>query len=269
MPASSPPAKQSTLTLGQSVEGRELVIQANFDLYAQPVPNGITLLLGGVHGDEPATSQLLLRFIMEHLAMESVAQPTIIWPTVNPDGTALGTRYNAHGVDINRNCEFRWRTQADGDEPPGDAPWSEPESRALRDLVLHFRPTKIVTLHWALAEFDADGPQSLPLLDAMWDALRDGRAPYRRHHSIVPAADALPGSFGGWCGFGLKYPDGTAPAIVTIELPWDPAIPRGDSLPEDHLAACHQRWKADSSGYLAAVRPSIFQALLAACAHQQ
>lgn len=266
MPAGSQPTKQSIFTLGQSAEGRDLVGQANFDMHAQSAPTGITLLLGGVHGDEPATSQLLLRFKMEYLATRKVTQPTIIWPTVNPDGAARSTRYNARGVDLNRNCEFKWREQAEGDEPPGAAPWSEPESRALRNLVLLWRPTKIVTLHWALAEFDADGPQSLPLLDAMWDALGDGRTPYRRRYSAESPADALPGSFGGWCGFGLKYPDGTAPQIVTVELPWDPAIPRGETLPDGHLAACHRRWKADSSGYLAAVRPAVFRALVAACA---
>lgn len=269
MPVGPQTTKQSTFTLGQSAEGRDLVVQANFDLHTQPAPSGITLCLGGVHGDEPATTQLLLRFKMEYLATRKVSQPTIIWPTVNPDGTARSTRYNARGVDLNRNCEHGWRAAAEGDEPPGDAPWSEPESRALRNLILLWRPAKIVTLHWALAEFDADGPQSLPLLDAMWDALSpEERRPYRRRHATQPAPDALPGSLGGWCGYALKYPDGTAPAIVTLELPWNPAVPRGETLPDDHLAACHLRWKTDSSGYLAAVRPPVFKALCAACAHK-
>lgn len=269
MPAGFQPTKQTTFTLGQSVEGRDLIVQANFDLHTQPAPEGITLLLGGVHGDEPATAQLLLRFKMEYLATRRIGQPTIVWPTLNPDGAARGTRYNARGVDPNRNCEFQWRAQAEGDEPPGDAPWSEPESRALRNLILLWRPTKIVTLHWALAEFDADGPQSLGLLDAMWVAMSEAeRLPYRRRHSAAPSSDGLPGSLGGWCGFGMKYPDGSAPAIVTLELPWDPSAPRGETLPDDHLAVCHQRWRADSSGYLAAVRPGVFKALLAACAHE-
>lgn len=267
MPARSQLSKHSTFTLGQSSEGRDLIVQANFDLHTQPAPDGITLLLGGVHGDEPATTQLLLRFKMEYLATRKVTRPTIIWPTVNPDGTARSTRYNARGVDLNRNCEYGWRAATEGDEPPGDAPWSEPESRALRNLILLWRPTKIVTLHWALAEFDADGPQSLALLEAMWDALTpDERRAYRRRHTLEAAPDALPGSLGGWCGYGLKYPDGSSPAIVTLELPWNPAIPRTEPLPDDHLAVCQLRWKTDSSGYLAAVRPAVFKALCAACA---
>jgi murein peptide amidase A len=266
MPNHQQSAKQTTFTLGQSAEGRDLIVQANFDLHEQPAPAGITLLLGGTHGDEPATTQLLLRFKMEYLATRKVTAPTIIWPTVNPDGMAKSTRYNARGVDLNRNNEYGWRAAQEGEEPSGDAPWSEPESRALRNLILLWRPVKIVTLHWALAEFDADGPQSLPLLDAMWNALSDAdRLPYRRRHSPVPTAEALPGSLGGWCGFGLKYPAGNAPAIVTLELPFDPAVPRGEELPSGHLDRCKARWRADSSGYLAGVRPAVFKALCAAC----
>ena len=260
--------KNVTMRIGRSLAARELLVHANFPLADDP-PAGSTLLLGGVHGDEPATVELLELFKKEHLASGNLLRPTIVWPLVNPDGAEQGTRFNARGVDLNRNCEFLWRPQVEGDEPPGDAPWSEPESRALRDFILRFRPAKIVTLHWALAEFDADGPQSLALLDAIWRALSVGeRCPYRRRHSAAPASDALPGSLGGWCGYGLRYPDGTAPAIVTLELPWDPCAPRGDSLPDGHLAACHQRWREDSAGYLSAVKPGVFTALLAACAHK-
>lgn len=260
---------QTGFTIGSSVEGRDLVVHANFDLTSQPPPARVTLLLGGVHGDEPATTELLARFQTGFLSPGRVAHPLILWAEVNPDGALRGTRYNARGVDLNRNCDFRWRVQTGDDEPSGDAPWSEPESRALRDLILNLRPAKIVTLHWALAEFDADGPQSRPLLESMWAALDENdRLPYRRRHSHQPAEDALHGSLGGWCGFGLRYPDGTAPAIVTLELPWDPAVPRGESLTDDHLAECQARWRLDSEGYMKAVTPAVFKALAAACAHE-
>ena len=260
---------QSVSTIGLSLEGRDLVVHANFDFNAQPPASGVTLLLGGVHGDEPATTELLARFRTEFLSAGTVSRPVILWAEVNPDGAARGTRYNARGVDLNRNCNFRWRVQTGDDEPSGEAPWSEPESRALRDSILHFRPSKIVTLHWALAEFDADGPQSRSLLESMWAALDESdRLPYRLRHSHQPAEDALHGSLGGWCGFGLTYPDGSAPAIVTLELPWNPAVPRGESLTDDHLAECQARWRADSEGYMEAVTPAVFKALAAACAHE-
>ena len=60
--------------------------------------------------------------------------PIILLPLANPDGYQRGTRYNARGVDLNRNCGFNWR--ADCEEPPGPGPWSEPENVALRDFIL-------------------------------------------------------------------------------------------------------------------------------------
>lgn len=150
----------------------------------------------------------------------------IVLPLANPDGGTRGTRYNARGVDLNRNCDCHWR--AASEEPSGAAPWSEPESRALRDFILAWLPAKIVSLHWALAELDADGPQSTGLAEAMWAGLDEmARRPYRLRVSelgrgqrrLAQTYVACPGSFGQWCGYGLTYPDGTAPAMVTLELP--------------------------------------------------
>lgn len=227
-----------------------------------PSPRQVTLILGGTHGDEPATDALVTEFceFLPSLAVQGL--PVIAWPLVNPDGRARGTRYNAVGVDLNRNTDALW--SADSEERPGPFAWSEPESRALRDLILHWRPAKIVTLHWALAELDADGIQSRGLLDAMWDALSDSeRQPYRCGLSKRPS---LPGSFGSWIGHSVRYPGGTAPAIVTLELPAEPESPRQEELAADHLATVHARWRNDANGYLAAVRPGVMKMLLAACA---
>lgn len=251
-----------TLHLGESVESRALLATANFDPQVATPPAGLTLLIGGTHGDEPATHELLVRFEREYLS--DLADPVMVWPLVNPDGLVRHTRYNARGVDLNRNAEFRW--QPNCEEPPGPEPWSEPESRTLRDLIRHWRPAKIVTLHWALAELDADGPQSAPLLAALWDALTpEERQCYRQRLTPDPAPDSLTGSLGGWCGYGLRYPDGTAPAIVTLELPAEPETPRPDELPADHLRTVHTRWRDDAAGYLRAVEPAVTRMLLAGC----
>src|SRR4051812_29423782 len=92
---------------GHSVEGREIVVRTNFDPAASPNGN-LTLLIGGQHGDEPATVELLERF-------ETSLQPVAILSRANPDGIIAGTRYNARGVDPNRNCEFNW--SAESEEP--------------------------------------------------------------------------------------------------------------------------------------------------------
>ena len=145
----------------------------------------------------------------------------------NPDGFEANSRYNARGVDLNRNCSAQWR--AESVEPSGPRPWSEPESRALRDFILAYAPAKIVSLHWALAEIDADGPQSTGLARRMWHAMApEERAPYRirvaEQDGDLQALQNLdgfcPGSFGQWCGYELRFSGGLRPAMVTLELPY-------------------------------------------------
>ena len=260
-------------SIGSSVEGLGIPACANFDLTAEPVRENTTLIIGGTHGDEPATVLLLESFLQSPAWAALHACPVIVLPLINPDGYKRGTRYNARGVDLNRNCAFNWN--AASEEPPGTAPWSEPESRALRDFMLARRPAKIVSLHWALAELDADGPQSTALAQAMWAALDEtARRPYRlrvtelgRGQRRLQRRYAIcPGSLGQWCGYGLTYPDGSAPAMITLELPYDPhAAGRPDDLPEEHLPELRTLWQRDSAAYLRAVEPGVHAMLTAAC----
>ena len=260
-------------SIGPSFEGLGIPACANFDLAAGSAPENTTLLIGGTHGDEPATVLLLESFLQSPAWAALHACPVIVLPLANPDGYKRGTRYNARGVDLNRNCGCNW--SAASAEPPGAAPWSEPESRALRDFILARRPAKIVSLHWALAELDADGPQSTALAQAMWAAPGDtARRPYRLRVTELGRGQrrlqrtyaVCPGSLGQWCGYGLTYPDGTTPAMITLELPYNPhAASRPDKLPATHLADLRDLWQRDSAGYLRAVEPGVHAMLTAAC----
>ena len=258
----------TTRSIGHSQENRPILLH---ETPAFPCAPGGTLLIGGMHGDERATVLLLLSFQdrLQRSGRVSQSAPALgIIPLANPDSYLHNTRYNARGVDLNRNFETNW--SAGSEEPSGAAPWSEPESRALRDFILQQRPARIVTLHWALAELDADGPQSTPLARAMWNALSETeRAPYRLRVGeagrVFPAPDACPGSLGQWCGTGLRYPNGSAPAIVTLELPYDPHLPRPTELPSDHLARLRSTWKQDARSYLTSVEGSVHKMLWAAC----
>jgi hypothetical protein len=246
--------------IGHSVEGRPL------ELWSDPAgPNG-TLIIGGVHGDEPGSIDVVREFAPPR------SNPVALLPLANPDGFARASRYNARGVDINRNAGFQWR--ADSEEPPGRAPWSEPETRALQQFILSWRPAKIIAVHWALGEIDADGVQSTPLAEAMWNALSAAeRMPYRLRIT-EPAqgerrsqqADAeCPGSLGRWAGYGLVYPDHSRPAMITLELPYDASIPRAEPLPDDHFDVVRAHWARDPESYLATVREPVFKMLKAAC----
>jgi protein MpaA len=259
-----------TRSIGYTVEGREITVHANFDLAASPRLRAGTLLIGGTHGNEPATVRVLEDFRQSPAWNALAPYATMFLPLANPDGAERGTRYNARGVDLNRNCGFNWR--ADCEEPPGSAAWSEPESVALRDFILNWQPAKIVSLHWALAEIDADGVQSTALAQAMWDALDPAdRRPYRLRvtepgrgqRRLERMYAACPGSLGQWCGYGLEYPDGSAPAMITLELPYDPeAEARPDELPDDHLETVRALWKHDAAAYLRGIEPGV-QAMLA------
>ena len=257
--------------IGRSVEGRDQVVHANFDLsQTGPQPTS-TLLIGGMHGDEVATILLLEDFVREHLP--SINDPVVVLPLCNPDGHERLSRYNARGVDINRNCGFNWR--ADSIEPPGAHPWSEPETRALRDFILALEPAKIVSLHWALAEIDADGHQSTGLAQAMWDAMSESeQRPYRLRITEIGRGQrrlervytTCPGSLGQWCGYQLEYAGGRTAAMITLELPYEAELlARPEDLPLDHLQSLHRLWARDPGCYLRAVAPAVQKMLIAAC----
>ena len=258
-------------SIGRSVEGRDQIVHANFNLGELGPVADSTLLIGGMHGDEVATILLLEDFVRDHLP--AIETPVVVLPLCNPDGHERLSRYNARGVDINRNCGFNWR--ADSIEPPGAQPWSEPETRALRDFIAAVQPSKIVSLHWALAEIDADGHQSTALAQAMWDAMSESeQRPYRLRVTEIGRGQrrlervytACPGSLGQWCGYHLEYEGGSTPAMITLELPYEADfLARPDELPLDHLQALHALWAADPQRYLRAVEPAVHKMLIAAC----
>ena len=230
----------------------------------------MTLLIGGIRGDEPATVFLLESFWRKYGAL--LGLPVVVLPLANPDGFSRNTRYNANGVDLNRNFDFNWDTNSE--EPSGPEPWSEPESRALRDFILRAKPARIVSLHWALAEIDSDGPQSTDLALSMWEVLDESeRRPYRVRvfqpelEKDPDFCDICPGSLGQWCGYGLQGQYGSEPpSMITLELPYDPLAPeRPTPLPPGHLDHLKERWKKDPRGYLESVEMGVHRMLLAAC----
>jgi protein MpaA len=139
---------------GQSVLGAGLRVW-------NPQSPGRILMLAGIHGEEANTVGVLSRALRATLPQELTASIVLC---ANPDGTALGTRGNARGVDINRNYPssdwveatvlHRWH----GDSEPsvglstGQSAGSEPETRALVGLVHALQPSAIVDIHSPLGE---------------------------------------------------------------------------------------------------------------------
>jgi protein MpaA len=138
-------ASSSDLTrhlIGHSVRGRPIYA------YERGDPSGpIVLVVGSIHGNEPG-GVTVARRLLKMPAPEGVD----LWiiPNLNPDGRAVGTRGNAHGVDLNRNFPWRWRHLA-GAYYSGRRSLSEPESRAAYRLIDRLQPWLSIWFHQPLA----------------------------------------------------------------------------------------------------------------------
>jgi protein MpaA len=178
-----------------SVEGRRI----SCSVHGRGRPT--VLVLGGIHGNEPAGVPLCRR-LCAHLAQRPDAlagRRVVVAPATNPDGLAHHRRTNARGVDLNRNfATANWQDV----RRHGSRPLSEPESRFIAALIDRYRPAAIVTIHQPLACVDWDGP---------------GEALARRMARAcgLPARKlgARAGSLGSFAGVDRQIP------TVTLELP--------------------------------------------------
>ncbi len=154
--------------IGRSSEGRAI------EAYTFGSGERHVLFVGGMHGGYEWNSIVLAYEFIDYLKANPSLVPSnmrvSVIPNVNPDGTfqalqkegrfALSDvpsaadlshgRFNAHGVDLNRNFDCKW--QPDGswrgkEVSAGSAPFSEAESRVLRDFVLAVKLAGVVFWH--------------------------------------------------------------------------------------------------------------------------
>lgn len=173
----APPAASSTVVkspgpvhkvIGSSVQGRKI------DAYTYGSGKTHLLFVGGIHGGYEWNSVLLSYMFMDYLAANPKSIPanltvTVI-PSANPDGVfkvigkegrfaiadapaveaTVPGRFNAHGVDLNRNFACKWQSEAvwrGSKVGAGTAAFSEPEAAAIRDFVLAAKPSAGVFWH--------------------------------------------------------------------------------------------------------------------------
>lgn len=123
----------TVFSIGQSEEGRELLMARISDNATKDPGEAQFLYTATMHGDETAGYVLMLRLI-DYLLTEYGTNPKVstlvdeldIWinPLANPDGTFFGgnntvfgsKRYNANNVDLNRN----YADPDDGPHPDGN-----------------------------------------------------------------------------------------------------------------------------------------------------
>ena len=105
----------------------------------------VALARGIEGGDERRLRETLRATTFAIAPMENERGRAIV------EGGNACERKNGRGVDPNRNWGVDWGVKAPDYDPkeefPGTEPFSEPESRMLRDLVKSFRPHAVVNWH--------------------------------------------------------------------------------------------------------------------------
>lgn len=133
----------------------------------------LIMLVGGLHGGYEANTVSLINELISHFE----ANPGFILPGVtlllipaaNPDGVARGRslegRFNANGIDLNRNWGCDWQPNAvfqDRAVNPGAQPFSEQETQFLAALINDLQPSVVLFYHSAAngiygGDCDGDG----------------------------------------------------------------------------------------------------------------
>jgi hypothetical protein len=217
------PERVTVETIGESLEGRPIALMR---MGSQSADAPAVLFTGTMHAREwlatmstmcvantfaTSTDPVVLD-LLDRIAV-------LVVPMINPDGYVISwtsDRYwrknarDGYGVDLNRNWDYQWAVVGSSSNPydenfHGDAPFSEPETVAIRDLVvaetnlvahIDFHSySQLILRPWG---FTYDAPPDEPVLamlgqslsDAMWDATSTD---YPSIHAaeLYPAAGAV------------------------------------------------------------------------------
>jgi hypothetical protein len=155
--------------IGKSVQGR------NIDAYTFGNGKNHIALVGGIHGGYEWNSVTLAYKFLDYLGTTPNIVPANVTLTVipvsNPDGLYRVTgkegrfvasdvsssqsvqesgRFNANEVDLNRNFDCKWQPKSvwkNKTVSAGTAPFSEPESKAIKSFVSKNNPVAVVFWH--------------------------------------------------------------------------------------------------------------------------
>jgi hypothetical protein len=123
-------------TLGTSEQGRPIYAVVVTKDPTQNVAEPRIRVCGNIHGDEKGSGMTVLNFLTlltDNYGTSDMCTylvdnaETWVIPVANPDGYYNNSRYNASGVDLNRNLSYMW-------SGGGPSPFSEPETQALRNI---------------------------------------------------------------------------------------------------------------------------------------
>lgn len=154
--------------IGTSVEGRQI------EMISLGTGSRELIVVGGIHGGYEWNTVLLAQQLLEYYRAEPSRIPDDVRlhfiVNMNPDGlyrivgdreleeldfSGIDTRsgrFNANFVDLNRNWDYEWEPVSywgTTEVKAGTAPFSEPETRAVRDIVLRLGPAGVIFFHSA------------------------------------------------------------------------------------------------------------------------
>lgn len=253
-PALAPNAVSTTtpthIVIGTSVQGRPI------DAYLYGTGATHLLFVGGMHGGYEWNAALLAYQYKQYLDAHPEAVPAgitiAVIPELNVDGVArvvgkagpftetdvnpsesvqVSGRTNTNEVDLNRNFDCNWQAKATWRREPesaGTAPFSEPESAALRDFIASFSPVAVVFWHsqsgtvYAAQCGKTMAKNDLALMRAYADA-----AGYKTQATF----DAYPvaGDSEGWLA-SIGIPALTVELTTHTDVEWDKNLAGADAL---------------------------------------
>lgn len=130
--------RMSVVSVGRSVQGREIPMVTVAGSGVRLEDTRRMFIICRQHGDEPATTEAMLKLITDLVFSESEQDTDLldkvsffVVPMVNPDGAERNQRRNAKGADLNRDWLAR----------------SQPEIRAVSAAIDSVDPEVIVDAH--------------------------------------------------------------------------------------------------------------------------
>ena len=153
------------ISIGQSVEGRELwVLEVSDNAGINEIEPEFKYI-ANMHGDETVGRELCL-YLIEWLvngygnndrATDIVDNTSIfIMPSMNPDGFENGSRYNANGVDLNRDFPDQFN------DPNNSLSGRQPETQAMMQWTWEHNFVLSANMHTGalVANYPYDGPNT-------------------------------------------------------------------------------------------------------------
>ena len=192
--------------IGKSCLGREIFAVK----LGEGTPVGIVQC--GIHGREFITSRLAV----SQYRYGQITGSVWFLPLTNPDGALISEsgekplwKANARGVDLNVNFDADWGKGAKNVFHPasenyvGAYPFSEPETRALRDFTLWAKPNYTVSYHTKGEEIYSRFKRELPGESVLGAVLSKSTG-----YPIVRTVGSV-GGYKDWCIERLKVPSFT------------------------------------------------------------